>query len=155
MMQWQYRELCRLCVADHFGVPLAEVRTRQVPGPVQPGQRHYPLAIDLLWVTENVLARYVHIAAVFRRPNRPVQMPYVLLMQKCKEKIGAHKVVLFSCCGFAPAARAAAASDRMDLYVVRPLFELHLAPARSPVTFRRRLEAFSRTHGRPYSLQIL
>ena len=64
------------------------------------------------------------------------------------------KVILFSCCGFALDARAAAASDRMDLYVVRPLFELHLAPARSPVTFRRRLEAFSRTHGRPYSLQI-
>src|SRR5690242_9194595 len=120
MTQWQYRELCRLSVADHFGVSLADVQTRCIPSPVQPGQRRYHLAVDLVWVTENVLARYVHIAAVFRRPDKPVAMPYVLLMQKCKEKIGAHKPILFSCCGFTPEARAAAISERVDLYVVRP-----------------------------------
>src|SRR5262249_18785324 len=143
---WQYRELCRLGVAEHFGIPLDAVQTRRIPAPVRRGQERYDLAIDLVWVTETPLARYIHIGGTFfRRNGSPVELANVLLLQQCKDRIGAHKVVLFTDAGFSAKARAAAQGEGVSLFIVRPLFDPAIVRSWRASLFQQKLQELAAT----------
>ena len=145
MTQWQYRELCRLGVAEHFGLKLQDVQTRRIPSPTRRGRVPYALSIDLVWVTENPIARYLHIAATFyHKEKMVVEMPNVLLLQQCKEQIGAHKVLLISNRPFTAAALAAAEAEGINLFVLRALFDPEIVGAWPPESFHERLQELSK-----------
>jgi hypothetical protein len=151
--RWQYHELCRRCIADQFRVDLHQVRPGEIPNPLRQGQPRYRHHIDLLWICENHLERYVHIAAIHWRETGLVALDEVLLLQKRKEKIAAHKGLLITNTGFCSAARAAALDDGVDLFILRPLVDPRDVRPWDAVSFQQKLQELSAKAQPFYSLQ--
>jgi hypothetical protein len=123
MTSKQYEELCRLFLADQLQIPIDQVLTLDVMGSRRPGSPEYHHQIDLYWETADAVARHVHIAnAKWRTPPGKLDQEDVLLIQKIRDKVGAHKAVLITNFGFTEGARAAAHDEGVALHLVGPRF---------------------------------
>jgi hypothetical protein len=153
----QYEELCRRHVATVFGVQLAAVQTGRLPNPRRPGLPAYKHEIDLFWETGREAAQYLHIANAKWRAREKVDQPEVLLLQKVKEEVAAHKAVMLTSIGFTHGAVAAAKHHGIALHVVRPA-EVVLAglPSRGREAMQTKLEALASSSSRPiYTSEVV
>jgi hypothetical protein len=120
MKRLDYVEVCRRFVADQFHINLSEVETRRIANPLRGAPFSYQHRIDLYWKTEDRIASYVHVGRVCWRKGAGVGLDQVLALGKARDKLAAHKGVLFTNGGFTQAAVAAAEDDRIALFLVRP-----------------------------------
>ena len=67
--------------------------------------------IDLYWETEDAISLHLHIANAKWRGSDKVDQPDVLLLQKVKEKVAAHKAVMITNSEYTKGAIAAAMDD--------------------------------------------
>ena len=97
MTSQQYEELCCFFIAQEMKIDIAQVVSRVITNPCrqrEPGHWDldpYKHQIDLYWETEDALAQYVHIAEAKWRGRERVSQHEVLLLQKVREKVAAHK----------------------------------------------------------------
>lgn len=138
-----YEELCRQFVAREFGVPLESVTSPKIPNPQRPDMPKYAHQIDLYWEVSNKVALYLHIANAKWRGSDNVKEGEVLLLQKVREKVAAHKALMITSHGFDPGAIAAAMDDGIGLHVVRPSFDYASFPTRDRVAMQTALAQVS------------
>jgi hypothetical protein len=153
MTREQYRELCRLFIADQFNVYLGHIRPGEVANPVRSGRTRYWHRVDLQWVSENALSRYVHVAHACWRDTAPLGLAAVLGLQKVREKLAAHKAVLITNTCFTPRAVAAAEDDGIALFLVRPLFDYGKLTPRGDTI--REIEMLTYGKSDPYTFEIV
>ena len=118
-----YEEVCRRFVARAFGVPLEAVTSPRIPNPKRPNMPEYAHQIDLYWEVSNSVALYLHIANAKWRGSEKVKEGEVLLLQKVREKVSAHKALMIASSGFTAGAVAVAKDEGIGLHVVRPDFD--------------------------------
>ncbi len=135
MTSQQYEELCRFFIADQLKMDIAQVVSRNIANPRREPEpdgcdpQPYTHQIDLYWETEDGLARYVNIANAKWRGRTKVHQHEMLLLQKVREKVGAHKAFMITNSGFTGRAMQVAADEGISLLVLRPNFDsrsLHL-----------------------------
>jgi hypothetical protein len=119
----QYEELCRVFLADKVGIRVVDIHSVDIPNPRRQGLPEYKHQIDLYWETENEVALYLNIANAKWRGSQKVDQPDVLLLQKVKEKVGAHKAVMITNSEFTAGAVAAAQDEGIALHIVQPMFD--------------------------------
>ena len=124
MTSKQYEELCRIFIADQFGVEIDVVTSEFIQSPtlsINPDLRHQ---IDLYWESGNNAVKYVNIAnAKWRSGTNKVNQPDVLLLKEVKQQINAHKAVMITNSEFTAGAIAVAKSAGIALHVVQPQFD--------------------------------
>jgi len=118
-----YEEVCRRFVAREFGLPLEAVTSPRIPNPQRPDMPKYAHQIDLYWEVSNKVALYLHIANAKWRGSEKVKEGEVLLLQKVREKVAAHKALMITSSGFTSGAVAVAMDDGIGLHVVGPGFD--------------------------------
>jgi len=97
MTSQQYEELCRYFIAEQLRMDLSRVVSRNIANPRREPEpdgcdpKPYNHQIDLYWETADGLARYINIANAKWRGRQKVRQHEVLLLQKVREKIAAHK----------------------------------------------------------------
>ncbi|HEV3084618.1 MAG TPA: hypothetical protein VGY66_32945 [Gemmataceae bacterium] len=123
MTRAQYRQLCRFFVAQRFAIDLGVIQTLKTANPLRRGQARYRHRIDLHWISEDAIARYVHIAHTLWRTASPAGLAAVLHLQQVRHKLAAHKAVLITNTCFTRRAVAAAEDDGIALFLVRPAFD--------------------------------
>lgn len=126
----QYEELCRFFLAHKLGIPLDDIRSVDIPNPKRPNLPEYKHQIDLYWETEDDLTQHIHIANAKWRSSDKVDQPDVMLLQKVKEKVAAHKAVMITSTEFTSGALAAAKDEGIALHIVRPDFDTSLLPTK-------------------------
>jgi hypothetical protein len=132
----QYEELCRFFIADQLQIPVEHVLSVQIPNARRGRGSGYGHQIDLFWTTGNNVTRYINIAnAKWRGGRNKVRQGDVLLLQKVKEKVGAHKAVMITNSCYTSEARAVADDDGIGLIVVQPAFN----PRKLDPSNRRRI----------------
>src|SRR5262245_31159884 len=142
MTSTQYEELCRVYIAEAFQIPLEKVISKDEPHPQRPGGPEFEHQIDLWWETGNQHVQYLHIGnAKGRGPDYKVEQGEVLLLDKVREAVGAHKAVMLTPGGFTEGARAAADHYRVALYVVAPTFDTSQLPTGSSAAARAAVAA--------------
>jgi len=132
MTRLQYRALCRVFIAERFNVCYSHLHTLKIANPVRHGRAPYRHLVDLHWVTENAVCRYVHIAHTRWRDAAPLDLAAVLRLQQVRQKLAAHKALLITNTCFSARAVAAALDDGIALFLVRPAFDHHQLTARGP-----------------------
>jgi len=136
----QYEELCRRFVAEKESLKLDEVQSRRVPNPSRPGLPVYEHQIDLWWETSGGLATYTNIANAKWRTGRKIGEGDVVLLQKVREKVSAHKAVIITNTGFTRGAIASAKDDQIALHVLKPEFDPSVLPRRDRPAIQRVLD---------------
>ena len=122
MNSQQYEELCRYFLADKLGISIDQIKSVHIPNPKRPDLPEYKHQIDLYWESETELSAYLHIANAKWRSSAKakVDQPDVLLLQKVKEKVAAHKALMLTNQGYTAGAIAAAKDDGIALHIVKP-----------------------------------
>jgi hypothetical protein len=120
MNSQQYEELCRYFLADKIGISINQIKSVHIPNPKRPDLPEYKHQIDLYWESETELSVYLHIANAKWRSSAKVDQPDVLLLQKVKEKLAAHKALMLTNQGYTAGAIAAAKDDGIALHIVKP-----------------------------------
>ncbi len=120
MNSQQYEELCRYFLADILGVSIDQIKSVHIPNPKRSDLPEYKHQIDLYWESETELSAYLHIANAKWRSSAKVDQPDVLLLQKVKEKVAAHKALMLTNQGYTAGAIAAAKDDAIALHIVKP-----------------------------------
>lgn len=152
----QYEELCRFFLAEKLGINIEKILSVDLPNPKRPGLPEYKHQIDLYWEVSDDLALYLNIANAKWRGTEKVDQPNVLLLQKVKEKVGAHKCVMITNSEFTAGARAAAQDDGVALHIVRPAFDYSALEKRDPVIIRERIQQLSTITTSPlYSHEVV
>jgi hypothetical protein len=129
MTSQQYEELCRFFISRELKIDISKVVSRTIANPRREPQPHvcdrqpYRHQIDLYWETTDGLARYVNIANAKWRARMKVCQQEVLLLQKVREKVGAHKAFMITNSGFSSQALQVAADEGIGLLIVRPTFD--------------------------------
>ena len=156
MTSTQYEELCRRYIAETFAIPLEDVASKDEPNAKRPGGEEFAHQIDLWWETGDERIEYVHIANAKWRSSDKVDLPEVLLLDKVREEVGAHKAVMLTPTDFTKGARAAADHHRIALHVVRPEFDVSKLPSGASASARAAVVAASAEQGNPlYSFDIV
>ncbi|MCX6830178.1 MAG: hypothetical protein NT002_13010 [candidate division Zixibacteria bacterium] len=119
----QYEELCRRFLAIELGLPIDNVRSIDIPNPRCPDLPEYRHQIDLYWEICNNVTLYLNIANAKWRTAEKVDQGEVMLLQKVREKVRAHKCVMITNIDFTQGARAAAQDEGVALHIVRPTFD--------------------------------
>ena len=90
----QYEELCRFFLADKLGIGIDEVKSVIIQNPSKPGLQKYKHQIDLYWETGDEIVQYLNVANAKWRGKVKVKQGEVLLLQKVKDDIQAHKAMI-------------------------------------------------------------
>jgi Restriction endonuclease len=135
----QYEELCRRFLADKLGIDVDKVLSVDIPNPRRPGLPEYKHQIDLYWETGNEVTLYLNIANAKWRGSDKVDQPEVLLLQKVKEKVGAHKSVMITNTDFTAGARAVAQDEGVALHIVRPSFDFAALDKKNSTTIQAQI----------------
>jgi len=136
----QYEEFCRLFIASKEGLSIDKVESARLPNPQRPGLAQYKHQIDLCWDTHTEIADYFNIANAKWRTSRKISQSDVMLLQKVREKVGAHKAFLISNVGFTSGAIAAAQDEKIGLHTVVPEFDPSTLPRKNRKAIRSELE---------------
>jgi hypothetical protein len=116
----KYLELCRLFIAEHFRLSLRSVKTLTIDNPCRWKKLPYRHHIDLCWTTSNRLLRYIHIARVSWRKARPVHGAEILLLQKVKECVAAHRAFFITNTKYTEQALRMGRHERITLLLLHP-----------------------------------
>jgi hypothetical protein len=151
----QYRELCRLAIAELLGIGVERVRTRVVPNPRRESVRTYRHHIDLWWEIENKVARYVYIAAVLWQKKGQVTEADVLLIEMVKARVGANQAMLITNTEFSKRAVTVANNEGVALLIVQPLVEPgETSPTRRDLILRE-LQKIAKRRRRLYAHRVI
>ena len=151
----QYEELCRLFLADKLEIPIEKIRSVRIPNPRRPGLPEYAHQIDLYWEDGNEVALYLNIANAKWRSSGNVNEGEILLLQKVKEKVGAHKSMMITSVGFDKGAKAAAEDEGVALHIVCPSFDYAILHPKNREVIQTQLrESFSNSKP-PYTHEIV
>jgi hypothetical protein len=145
----QYEELCRLFLAEKFGIPVEKILSGHVPNPQRPGLPEYKHQIDLHWEIENELSTYFHIANAKWRGSDKVKQPEVLLLQQVKQKVAAHKALMITSRGFTAGAKAVARDEGIALHIVTPAIEVASLPTGDRAQIQRTLQDLAASSSKP------
>src|SRR5260370_42648055 len=140
MTSQQYEELCRFFIANQLKIDIAQVVSRNIADPRREPEldgcdpQPYTHQIDLYWETEDGLARYVNIANAKWRGRTKGHQHEMLLLQKVREKVGAHKAFLITNSRFTGPAKQVSRDAGVSLLLLRPnIFSPRLhPPTRTP-----------------------
>jgi hypothetical protein len=145
----QYEELCRYFLAEKLGMKVEQVQSIHIHNPARPGLPKYKHQIDLYWETESELSKYLHIANAKWRGSDKVDQPDVLLLQKVKEKVAAHKALMITTQGYTAGAVAAAEDEGIALHIVKPNFDFGILPIKDRSTIQAKLREVASTSNHP------
>lgn len=145
----QYEELCRLFIAESFGLSVDDVKSVRISNAQRPTLPSYAHQIDLYWETGNAVALYLNIANAKWRGSDKVDQPDVMLLAKVREKVAAHKAFLISSVGFTAGAVAAAKDEGIALHVVTPAIDTFRLPRGDRGAIRDALSAMANSGLRP------
>ena len=106
-----YEELCRIYLADQFGVSVEAITSRVIKNPQRPGEPEFSHQIDHYWETGPAVALYVNIANAKWRTTDKADQGEVLAVHAVKEMIRAHKALLITSTDFTAGARGLAAQQ--------------------------------------------
>ena len=115
-----YEQLARRAISENFDVPIADIKSGDLPSPRTPDNPEYTHQIDLYWDTGPEAARYFHIANAKWRGTDKVKQGDVELLEQVKQSVRAHKAVMVTSVGFTKGARAVAVNYGIALHVVAP-----------------------------------
>jgi hypothetical protein len=121
----QYEAFCRFFLSHQLKISIHDITSPRIAAPGREGPAGYELQVDLYWEAEDQLARYVNVANAKWRRRSSVGQEDVLLLQKVKEKVGAHKAFLITNSGFTRgavnAAQAAVPCPAIELTRAGPI----------------------------------
>src|ERR1700732_189205 len=149
MKSKHYEELCRQFLADQLGIDINKVLSVEIPNAQRPGLRQYKHQIDLYWETTGSVADYVNIANGKWRGSRRVEQGDILLLQKVKEELDAHKAVMLTNSKFTAGAIAVAKHHGIALHIVRPEFDMSGLSAKNGNLIRQEIHALALQQGKP------
>lgn len=147
-----YEELCRIYLAEQFGVPVEAITSRVIENPQRPGDPEFSHQIDHYWEAGSDAVLYVNIANAKWRTTDKADQGEVLQVHAVKELIRAHKALLITSTGFTSGARGLAAQHGIGLHVVRPTFEHASIPLGDRATMRA---AITQAAAKPYTFEIV
>lgn len=147
-----YEELCRIYLADQFGVPVESITSRVIDNPQRPGEPEFSHQIDHYWETGPAAALYVNIANAKWRTNDKADQGEVLAVHAVKEMIRAHKALLLTSTDFTAGARGLAAQHGIGLHVVRPTFDHTRIPLGDRATMRAAITSLAT---KPYTFEVV
>lgn len=148
----QYEELCRYFLAQKLGVDAKEIESVHIPNPRRRDLPEYKHQIDLYWEIQTELSSYLHIANAKWRGSDKVDQPEVLLLQKVKEKVAAHKALVITTQGYTAGAVAAAKDEGIALHIVKPNIQATQLPTRGRALIQARLQEISSSSSQPIFL---
>jgi hypothetical protein len=156
MMSEHYEELCRQFLADQLGIDVNKVLSVEIPSAQRPGLRQYKHQIDLYWETTDSVANYVNIANGKWRGSKGVEQGEILLLQKVKEDLDAHKAVMLTNSKFTAGAIAVAKHHGIALHIVRAEFDVSGLSAKGGSGIRQEMQAMALQQGKPlYSHEVV
>lgn len=147
-----YEELCRVYLADQFGVPVEAITSRVIPNPQRPGEPEFSHQIDHYWETGPAAALYVNIANAKWRTSDKADQGEVLAVHAVKDMVRAHKALLITSTDFTAGARGLAAQHGIGLHVVRPTFDHARIPVGDRATMRAAITQLATT---PYTFEVV
>jgi hypothetical protein len=151
----QYEELCRLFIAEQFGLSADDVRSVTIPNPRRPDLPSYAHQIDLYWETGSDVALYLNVANAKWRGSDKVDQPDVMLLAKVREKIAAHKGFMITSVGFTAGAVAVAKDEGIALHVLTPAVDMASLPSGNRKAIRDSLESLANSSPNPiYSYSV-
>lgn len=151
----QYEELCRFFLANKLDISVGSIKSVTIPNPKRPGLPEYKHQIDLYWEDGNEVAQYLNIANAKWRSSGNVNEGEVLLLQKVKEKVGAHKSMMITSIGFDKGAKAAAEDEGVALHIVCPNLDCAKLHPMNRETIQTQLREFSNSNKLPYTHEII
>lgn len=152
----QYEAFCRFVIAHQLQIPAYKVVSRHLPGHGREDRpAGYELQIDLYWETTDKFVHYVNIANAKWRTNACVGQEDVLLLQKVKEKVAAHKAFLITNSGFTSGAIQVAEADGIGLLVARPEPDCRTLASTRPDLVVGTMWFLAQKRKRPYSFHVI
>lgn len=149
MNSQQYEEFCRYFLADKVGISIDQIESVHIPNPKRSDLPEYKHQIDLYWESVTELSTYLHIANAKWRTSAKVDQPEVLLLQKVKEKVAAHKALMLTNQGYTAGAIAAAQDDGIALHIVKPNLIAANLPIKDRATIQETFLASSSASKKP------
>lgn len=147
-----YEELCRIYLADQFGVPVESITSREIENPQRPGDPEFTHQIDQYWETGPAAALYVNIANAKWRTTDKADQPEVLAVHAVKEMIRAHKALLLTSTDFTAGARGLAAQHGIGLHIVRATFDHARIPLGDRAAMRAAIMSLA---AKPYTFEVV
>jgi len=136
----QYEELCRHFLAQTVGLPVARVSSKRIANPKRGDLPQYGHQIDLWWETGDEVCRYINIANAKWRAAGRIKQGEVLLLQKVKEEVSAHKAVMLTNRGFTSGAQAAAKDGGIALHIVQPTLDVSVLDPKDRTLIQSQLQ---------------
>lgn len=147
-----FEELCRVYLADQFGVPVEAITSRIIPNPRRPGEPEFSHQIDHYWETGPAAALYVNIANAKWRTTDKADQGEVLAIHAVKELVRAHKALLITSTDFTAGARGFASQHGIGLHVVRPTFDCARVPLGDRAAMRAAITSLAT---KPYTFEVV
>lgn len=147
-----YEELCRIYLAEQFGVSVEAITSRLIESPQRAGEPKVTHQIDHYWETGSDAVLYVNIANAKWRTSEKADQGEVVQVHAVKEMVRAHKALLITSTEFTSGARGVAAQYGIGLHIVRPSFEHASVPLGDRASMRA---AIARLADRPYSFDVI
>jgi hypothetical protein len=151
MTSRQFEELCRYFLAHKLQMPIELIQRVELIGaqrPRGPKSPKYHHQIDLHWKILDPVTACEHVAnAKWRTPPGKLDQQDVLLVQKVREKVGAHKAMLLTNFGFTDGAVAVAEDEGVALHVVSPQFDTRLLTRSSADAIQKQLQQIAKAMG--------
>ncbi len=157
MTSQQYEELCRYFISCELDIRIDRVESRRIANPqrepYRPGEpaKTYKHQIDLYWEVWDRLGSCINIANAKWRGKTKVGLHDILLLQKVREKIGAHRAFLITNSDFSRVAIKAAVEEGIGLIVVRPDFRGRLLQRSKRHVVQRQLSQLGKEIWRVYT----
>jgi hypothetical protein len=152
MNSQQYEELCRYFLAQKLGIDAQKIESVHISNPRRPDLPEYKHQIDLYWEINTELSSYLHIANAKWRGSDKVDQPEVLLLQKVKEKVAAHKALMLTTNGYTAGAIAAAKDEGIALHIVKPNMQITQLPTRGRCVIQAKIQEISASSNQPIFL---
>jgi hypothetical protein len=124
----EYEQLVRAVLSEKLGLPPNELRSTRAPGAVLPNAGSVQHQIDLFYVQETELAKYVTIVECKYRESRPVDQELVQNLAFVRNSMSAHKAIMVTNKGYTAGATAVAESQQIALLVVEPRLAVSSLP---------------------------
>ncbi len=119
----QYEELCRHFIAHTLNISTSQILSPRIPSPTRSNLKGYSNQIDLYWEAGDEISKILNIGNAKWRKDRNIEQGDILLLDKVKADVAAHKCFLFTNIGFTRGAIEAAKKYEIALHIVKPEFD--------------------------------
>ena len=116
----EYEQFVRAILSEKLKLAPEELQSTHAPGVVLPGASSLQHQIDLFYVQETEVAKYLTIVECKYRASRPVDQQLVQNLAFVRENVRAHKAIMVTNVGFTNGAKAVAESQEIALVVIEP-----------------------------------